>query len=448
VTARSIFDPVIDQGIFDANFFEGRLLTADALRDAQQAQTGRQKLLATAVGAGVAQGLRVRLEPDLTAGLLQTVTIEKGLALDGEGNLLRLQQDLTADVVPPTQIPEAPATLFARCADAATPQPTVPVGVGLWILVMSPASGYRGRAEKSGLGSEGKIIGCGSRWAVDGVRFRLEPLRPESMVSAGSDVRAQIVSLLQDTGTPASRSLLRNLVAHLCLGDPQPAFAADPFARAAGASAVLDHGVLDDLRAVGRLGGCDVPLALLLWNEGGVAFLDLWSVRRRPVPAPRSVDWPSLAAARESAEAEARFLQFQDHLQDLWSSEGAPVTAKAADLFVRLPPIGFLPTAETAGQAGFAPDAFFAGLTTRGPIFVEGARLKLLFRAAAAAPPIDTSSAELVWCYQVRENAWAIDSSTAPPQGYRLFVNGHVPFLGDPRFDAARWSYANYALAR
>ncbi len=448
MTARSLFDPVLDQGIFDANFFEGRLLTADSLRDAQRAQTERQRLLATAVGAGVVRGLRVTLEPDVTLGLQRTVTIEQGLAVDGEGNLLRLEQDLTCDVVPPTQVLEPPATLFARCADAATPQPTVPLGVGLWIIVMSPASGYRGRAEKSGLGSEGKIIGCGDRWAVDGVRFRLEPLRPELVTSAGADLKARLMSLLQDTGTAASRSLLRNLVAHLCFGAPESAFATDPFAHKDGASAVLAHGAIDDLRALGRLGDCDVPLALFLWNDGGVAFLDLWSVRRRPVPPPRSLDWPSLAGAREAAEAEATFLQFQAHVQDLWSPSGPAVSAKASDLFVRLPPIGFLPTAEAAGQPGFAPDAFFAGLTTRGPLFVEGARLKLLFRAALEAPAFDAATAELIWVYRVRENAWAIDSGSAPPQAYRLFVNGYVPYFGDPRFDAARWDYANYALAR
>jgi hypothetical protein len=445
MTARSLFDPVIDLGIFDANFFEGRLLTAEALRDAQQAQTARQKLLATAFGAGVVRGLRVTLQRDANAPVQQTIKIENGLAIDGEGNLLWLKQDLVCDVVPPTQAPEAQPTLFARCAKA-TPQPSVPLGVGLWILVMSPASAYRGRAEKSGLGSEGKIIGCGERWAVDGVRFRLEPLQVSAMSSADVDAKAQVTSLLQDTGNAASRSRLRNLVAHLCFGTTQVAgFAVDPFARANGASAVLEHGALDELRDVGRLTECDVPLALLLWNPAGIAFMDLWSVRRRAVARAVSTDWPLVAGFRPLAEREARFLQFQEQLGALLNELPLAAATTAKSVFALLPPAGILPLVGGARTAGFTLPAFFANRKVRDAVFVEGARFGPLLAKASAFPPIDLSIDEMSWLYLVRENAQPIaPATTAPAAPFAVFVSGHVPFFGEPRYDVNRWDYANY----
>jgi len=443
MSARSVFDAVIDPGIRNPNFFEGRLLTAADLRDDQKAHRERQRLLGRAIGAGVVEGLTVSLETAPTAGVQQTVTIAQGYALNGEGQLLCLKQDITADIVPPTVVPEPPATLFARCEDA-TPTPTVPVGVGLYILVMSPASGYRERAPKSGLGSEGKIIGCGDRYAVDGVRFRLEPLPPEIISGASDAQRAELVALLNATGDAASRSLLRNIVANLCFGTPQLAqFPVDPFARKDGASAYLAYGAIDDLRALERLTDCDVPLALLLWNTSGIAFLDLWSVRRRPVPPRAGREWPAALEARLGLEAHARLEQFHAHILDLLGGDAATATTQPAEMLFRfLPPAGLLPLSGGGRSAGLALPVFFGNQTLRGPFHIEGARLVPLLERSMTFPSLQLGEDIVLWLYLLRENRQAVAAGTTAPTA--VFASGHLPFVGDARFDVNRWDFSNY----
>lgn len=65
MSARSLFDPVIDEGIRNPNWFEGRLLTAEAMRAKDKAERIRQRLLGRAIGAGIFEGLFVtRGAPD------------------------------------------------------------------------------------------------------------------------------------------------------------------------------------------------------------------------------------------------------------------------------------------------------------------------------------------------------------------------------------------------
>jgi hypothetical protein len=463
MSTRSLFDAVIEPGFRNPNFFEGRLLTAGDLRDDQKAHRERQRLLGRALGTGVVEGLGVTLEPTITDGVKKTITIAAGYAINGEGELLWLKNDITAAVVPQTVVPEPPAALFARCEDTATPTPTIPVGVGLYVLVMSPASGYRERAAKSGLGSEGKIIGCGDRYAVDGVRFRLEPLPPALISGASSAQQVELVALLNATSDGSKRSLLRNLIAHLCFGTPQlTQFPVDPFARADGASAYLAYGALDDLRTLGRLTDCDVPLALLLWDTSGIAFLDLWAVRRRPVPPPRSQDWPLLVGERVLAGGEARLLQFQAQLRDLTAEAVNRAGWRVESYFRFLPAAGVI---TSGGPGGLAPADFFANCVTRfprppehlinaGPVFADGARLAHLLADSLTYPAIDLSadaaasggvSRRLIWLYRIQENQRDIDSTLLDPErACYVFAHGQMPFVGTPRFDVARWDYANY----
>jgi hypothetical protein len=466
MTTRSLLDAVIDPGIRNPNYFEGRLLTADALRDDQRAQRERQRLLGRAIGAGVVEGLTVEVQAVPAGTVRRTVTIAKGYAINAEGDTLWLQDDLVADVVPPIAVPEAPATLFARCRNGATPEPTVPVGVGLYVLVIYPASAYRERAAKSGLGSEGRIIGCGDRFAVDGVRFRLERLDPSNISGASTELQAELATLLSQTGDVAKRSLLRNLAAHLCFGTPELAqFAVDPFARRDGMSALLRHGAVDDLRDLRprRISGCDVPLALILWDTTGIAFVDMWAVRRRPVPPPRSSEWPLLAGEGAAVEGEARLLQFQAHATDLAQELADPTAGEARACFRYLPAAGILPMVGGPAQPGFAYPRFFTGVPHRnngprageispfvtGVPFVEGAATRSMLRAALDYPPIDLAGHaignEFIWLFQVRENRQAINGSASPPQPCLLFASGQLPEHGLARFDQSRWGYSNLA---
>ncbi|MBP6711565.1 MAG: hypothetical protein KA150_09975, partial [Propionivibrio sp.] len=61
------------------NFFSGRLLSADDMRQEQSAVSQRDRRLGTAIGSGVVRGLEVQPVPG-AANLLQ---IEAGLAING-----------------------------------------------------------------------------------------------------------------------------------------------------------------------------------------------------------------------------------------------------------------------------------------------------------------------------------------------------------------------------
>lgn len=85
----------------------------------------------------------------------------------------------------------------------------------------------------------------------------------------------------------ASMSKLRNLLAHLCFGaETRAGFSRDPFKRVGGRSPYITRGVLDVLRSLKSLTDCDVPLAIIYWTADGIRFVDMGSVRRRPVSGP------------------------------------------------------------------------------------------------------------------------------------------------------------------
>lgn len=438
---RSLFDPVIDSGLRNPHFFEGRLLTAESLREDQKAHRERQRLSGQALGAGVVRGLEVTLEPLVAGAVRRTVRIGQGVALNQEGELLVLRQDIRADVVPPSAPPEAPASLFARCEPS--PVPVLPSSHGLYLLVMSPASGFRERAPKSGLGQEDTIIGCGDRYAVDGVKFRLEPLAPALLAGDDAPALAALDALLAGTANAAQRSRLRNLCAHLLIGaGERMRFARDPFAREGGGSALTAYGALDRLRALERLSRCDVPLSFFLWHASGIAYMDLWAVRRRPVAAGLSAEWPALEGLRARAEAEALRLQFQAQLADVLGEADDLSAISAQDFFRYLPPAGLLPVIDVQRPRGVTVPGFFAGRTWRGPVFMEGARLSAIFEAALPYPPLDLEQQEMVWVYLTRENRAPAGQAAAPP--FALFASGQLPFFGEARFDVNRWNYANY----
>ena len=316
MSTRSLFEPVIDGGIPNPNWFEGRLLTAEAMRAKDRAERTRQRLLGRALGAGIFEGLFVtRGDPD-GAGVVKTLNISKGAAINGEGEVLMLSQDLTVEVVPQTTPAALAPALFETCKTNGVA--TIPSGFGIYVLLMCPASAYRERAPKSGLGTEGIVTGCGDAFAVDGVRFRTEKLEPTNISGISDDDRGKLTALVADSGNGTSRSMLRNLIAHHCFGTPELArFAVDPFARSGGASDWVEYGAIDDLKRLGRITPCDVPVAILLWDAFGVAFLDLWAVRRSPIERATSQDWPLVAGTRRELDGKARFMQFQAHLSEL-----------------------------------------------------------------------------------------------------------------------------------
>lgn len=443
--ATPLATPLLDLGIENPNFFEGRLLTAAALRADQEANRARQRQLGRAIGAGVVEGLWVTLKSSGVDGSDPVVAISRGLAFNRKGQALEIAKEKQEIVLAAAAEADRPtdAGLFHPCSPSGKVAAT---GEGVYLLVLSPASGYSEEtAPMSGLGTGTIGAGCGRRWAVEGVQLRLVALNPLTV----SDLSDATKSLLQDellAATDAPRlSKLRNVLAHLCFGtEALTRWPADPFATESGTPALASYGALDDLRAAGRLTDCDVPLALLYWTLSGVRFLDNWSVRRCPSPPACSDDWPSLARNRRRREGAATLFQFQDHLADLLGVPGPPPSVTAKESFRWLPAVGLLPL-PTSGVRGVSEASFLQDITRRDPTpFMDGTRLRELLDLALDHPPIDLSAPEMIWTYQIRQN------HPPPPAGsvnpYVVFASGFLPFLGTARFDVARWDRSNFGL--
>src|SRR5438132_190593 len=176
-TARKgLWEPILDQGIYNTHFFNGRLLTAVDLKTEQDANRRQHQQLGQAIGAGVVQGLEVRLIADGSDGRVPLVSVTSGLALNRAGQAVALSVDLP-EVMLARQSAALPpeAGLFAACKP---PQNgTTPTGTGIYLLVAFPASGFRERVPMRGIDEPGKIDGYGSRYGVEGIRFRLEELQ-------------------------------------------------------------------------------------------------------------------------------------------------------------------------------------------------------------------------------------------------------------------------------
>jgi hypothetical protein len=443
--ARNLLEPILDGGVANPHYFEGRLLTAAALREEQEAQRTHHRRLGRGLGPGIVDGLWVTVEFAGSATAPPLLAISAGLAVNAEGETLELPAREVVALARTAAAPPQTAGLFHTCEP-----PTALVegpGAGFYILVLSPASGYQGRAPLSGLSEPTAGSGCGSRWAMEGVRLRMVPLDPLTVSGLSASTRTLLESQLLAATAEADLSKVRNVVAHLCLGtEPLVAFAADPFARdplsGGGTEAQLLHyGAVDDLLAAGALTACDVPLALLHWPTAtGLDFADNWSVRRRQAPVATSVDWPTLTGGRRLAEADAARLQFQEQLGDLVAHGAAPAAVRAADYFRWLPPAGLLPLFGAGRPRGIDPIAFFTGLTARNATFLEGARLPALLASSLAYPPLDLTTGEMLWRFLVRENREEPDLH--PP--LLAFASGHVPYIGEAQFDLSYWNFSNF----
>ena len=438
---KYLAEAITDGGISNTNFFNGRLLTAEDLRTEQTANRQQRQMLGRALGAGIIYGLEVKPTPGAPSPVSQ-VTVSAGLALNRRGQPLVLTADVNLALAPPVDTPMAQAGLFGDCEP---PQPVV-TGAGVYLLLLSPASALQGRALTNGLNINGsRNPDCGQRYAVEGVQFRLVRFDPATVPGVSPARQKQIHDLLA-ASTPADRSLLRNLLAHVCLATEQRlGFPRDPSAWAGGLDGPTPV-VVNPLAAAGVVTACDVPLALLFWTTAGIQFVDLGSVRRRPLPGPPTQPWPLLPGGGYPALGEAVSVQFQEQLAQL-TGLGLPAnqfgTVQAINYFRYLPAAGLLPVGGAA--PGFDYRQFFNTLPYRAPVFIEGATLEALVRTSLSYAPIDLANGELIWLYIIRENIQAIDQGpAAPPAPYVIFTSGDVPFQGNARFNLARWNYSNY----
>jgi hypothetical protein len=420
---NNLSTPILEGGIKSIYFFNGRLLSAEDLRQEQAAHRAGHQLLGQAIGDGVGYGLEVKPSPDNTP-TQPVINVTDGLAVNRLGQILVLSQGSKGtDVVlarPTTNGSPAGSGLFADCKEK-LPGAYV-VGAGVYLLTIGPASGKKERAPVSGLGNI--EAACNARYEVAGVQFRL-------------------IQLNLSPNDLADANHLRNRVAHLCFGTGDPKvnnFISNPFG-----SIVKGYGLLDDLRP-DCLTDAEVPLAVIYWTVAeGIKFVDRWAVRRRLTRPSADAAWPLLIADRRAAEAEAMFLQFQEQIEEMRSNPKENLGAIiAADRFQYLPPVGLLPVG-TSGGKGFDYSVFFSQAKFRKPIFIEGAQIRPLVQEAFNYPPIDPNSGAVVWLYLVRENAQATLSSQQPPQAYLVFASGHTPYRGEARYDVHHWNFGNFA---
>ena len=464
------------------NFFNGRLLSSEDLNTEKDFNNEARRRLGRAIGEGILEGLEVSFDgtpsTDSTKAIVQ---VQAGAAINRNGQYLNLPYATSVALVPTRDKQPTGAGLFGACE----PLKSAPIatGNGVYILVLSPASGYLGQAQVSGLAINiASGTACGSRYKVGGVQFRLVQLHISTLPD---DVSPDIQKLIGDsTGKSdlASLSMLRNLFAHLCFGtEDQASILKNPFQVFRNASKTLTYSVLDLLRTNGNITDCDVPLALVYWTKDGIQFIDMGSVRRRPVlnlptlyqllhranPVYPNFDWSIASASSSSALGEAVSTQFQEHMDwlaemTLKNTQSQTFLGNARTHFRYLPSVGVLPVTGKKSIKGFVPASFFKDIPLRYPLeenaqskdppIIEGAKMAALVREAFAYPPIllqdqdNLANQEMIWIYQVRENQQAIaEAPINPPQPYYIFTSGHVPYRGYAQYDLAHWSYGTIA---
>lgn len=421
---------IAEGGIRSVNFFNGRLLTGQDLSREQAARRLADQRAAQAAGQGIAWGLDVSLGPtDADGGA--SVTVQPGLAVSASGRTLWLDAAITVTLGRRAPPRAKASRTFDTCK--ALGSGTYAAGPGVYLLTLAPAEDREGRAQVLSL--DDSVAPCHTDALVEAVRFRL--LELDKLVL---DERDAVAQRTPKPSTQASLSLLRNRIAHRCLGtDAQAGFLANPLG-----STAAPYGLLSGI-AGKTLSECDVPLAIIKLDTG-VDFIDQWSVRRRITRPGAGGAWSMLTDDRRLAEGEAAFLQFQEQLAQQTGAQGTATMTVAREQFDFLPAAGILPMdgSDTAALA-----RFFDGLTVRGPAYIEGARLQSLLRASFAYPPIDLASGELIWLYRVRQNQQSIDYKLPPiPQPCLVFASGHMPYQADARFGVSRWDYANTAIDR
>jgi hypothetical protein len=338
------------------NWFNGRFLTAEALRRQDVYFDARERLNAHALMPGVAYGLGItgnglnsmpvledRNSPPTSGGFgkAQTLTLSPGLAFDHVGRPILVSQPFhftIADLIgaarsTPRRV--APGGIdFAPCV-CLVPDPAGPTGgtaevrPGPYLLVIEPGEVPQGEAKVYGEACAGPSpVTCQSEswrgaFGLSLVRVPLE-LPEEDGLNSSWALR----------GTASAWWF--NLFEHSLLKRWDPDFATDDgFRKPAGP---------------GRHEAGAVALAMVwLGTDGSALFLDSWIPRRSIVATPGE-DWHRTRfGAPPRAAAWARIHQFQAMLAESLAREPLVQNNEIRALnlwrrgFRHIPPIGFLP---------------------------------------------------------------------------------------------------------
>jgi hypothetical protein len=407
------------------NYVNGRLLAAEDLATGQASLLARDTRIGQAAGTGIVHGLWV-------TSAATTLTIETGVGISPSGQPVVAPKTITLPLTLSTGTTTVNTATFSRCSGSAGGGTSSSVATGSYLLTARPVQQRQGQAPLAPPPDSTMSPGCAARWTAEGVEIRAIALPAPTTVA----------------GVTAVPQNLRNLMAHWFFGTEQlvnlPIYPFS-FKRPYSGFDLLDPVDLTDL---------DVPLAVFRWNGQSVVDLDNWSARRRiTTPDPVPSDWQSaLVADRRDAEGQARFLQFQDQIDQIAAS-GTAGNMQAAPTFGLLPPVGFLPAvfqggevtsttapakalaktsastpAATSTGSAFDPWTFFSGIAWFGGT-INWAVADFALRQSWQLPPVPTTSnsgegrPRLIW-YWIQEN---LDAPTAP--WYLVFMTD-LPWQG------------------
>ncbi len=449
MSIQQLLQPIIEGGIHSTNFFNGRRLTAEDLDREKKANRQHERLLGQAIGEGVVSGLEVGLPGGSVSGGT-TLEIQKGLAVNRNGDVLSLPAKIKLVLVPPSDKEHKIKDDFLDCTKMRPIE--YPSNTGVYVLLIGPATDLTGRAPMSSIPNNGSVVGCGKSDLVEGVQFKVVKMDLDGPAFEGlkEETRAKLFQASDDIDDFASVSMFRNIVAHACFGtEEKEKYIADPFAN----NDYFSYGAIDKLRspdddASDNVTDYDVPIAIFRWTEKKIQFVDLWSVRRRPYGLIPSANWPTLISPEHRAIGEAMFFQFQEHVEQLTSlptPKSLLSSVEATNYFRFLPPVGMIPMMGLQSSRGFDYLKFFNNLTFRDPLFIEGIKVQPLIRLSFFHTAIDLNRQEMIWLYLVRENRESIDKNlTHIPQPIIVFTNGYIPCHSDAQFDLSHWDYSNY----
>ncbi|KAA3661191.1 MAG: hypothetical protein DWQ04_17185 [Chloroflexi bacterium] len=444
-----LLTPVLSGGVKNTHYFNGRLLTAEALKADQIANRQQHDHLGQAVGTGIVNGLWVKESGEKDKPF--TVNIVPGLALNKKGQALSVAEpgiELQLDRTTPVEA--SSNGLFASCEKQTRETTEKDNELYIYVLVMSSASGYEGQAPKHNIVGPNAQAGCGRRYAVEMVAFDLVPWDASKVAGLSAKSKKQLADLTKkNDNDPQRLSRLRNLLAHICFGtEAKTAFAINPFQKQDQQSAFSQYGGVDAL----GLTACEIPLALVYLSKSGIRFVDNWAVRRRVTQPTISNNWPLQSGDRLRAEAEAVFFQFQEQISEfIRKSPGSVLSMRAINFFRYLPPAGLLQL-NVGVMPGIRTATFFKEIPIpKKPYFLEGVQLNYLLQTAQQFSSIDLdqdegsnqdkgeTQREAIMLYQVREN------ETASAPDYLIFTSGHLPFLGNGRFNINRWNFFHFS---
>lgn len=391
--SKQLNEPVLENGIRNTNFFNGRLLTADDLKNEQLTNHTQRWQLGRAIGEGVVEGLMVSIVSRGTATVPPVISITRGVALNRKGQTLALGVQIELALA---RTPEAAAVergLFAECDVRPLAADT---GTGAYLLVMSPTSAFEDSAPMIGIQPEGEHIGCGRKYETEGVRFSLRKL---------PDFPPELLD-----SSPNQSGTLRNRIAHFCYGSHKMLeSASDPFVLRPQLSA------LDLMRGTGALTDCDVPLAVLHWTTT-LDFHDLWAVRR-PSPIVDEIFHPDQKLVYASVR------QFQEHFSTLTNLTNLEVGWN----FFFLPPFGRLPLREPAhnSNTGVNLKKFWAAKYKGFLSVINRQELVALLRTASDYAPRRVTAVDTVEVFVVAEHLAAVEQGTET-QLYGYYAFGDV----------------------